>query len=304
MKRFLKFEPIFTTLLIILIAGISCSDNNNTIETEYIQEVDKWHEKRIAALKEKDSWLSLAGLFKIKEGTQTMGADSTNDIVFPTQAPAHIGTITKKGNTIRIKVLPDVSVTHENEKVSDITMKFGTQGSNTVLRYDKLLWYVIERRGNHYIRLKDTDHPNLRSFKGIERYPVSKKWRIKSTFKAFGEPESITVPDVLNEGMQDSLYGLLEFTLEGQEYRIAPLGNPDEDEEFFIIFGDKTNGKSTYSGGRYIYIPTPDENGITYIDFNKAYNPPCVFTHFATCPLPPPQNRLPVKVTAGEKMYN
>jgi uncharacterized protein (DUF1684 family) len=96
---------------------------------------------------------------------------------------------------------------------------------------------------------------------------------------------------------------MLEFTIDDQEYSIAPLGHPQNSDDFFIIFGDETNGESTYGGGRYIYIPLPDEDGKTYLDFNRAYNPPCVFTEFATCPLPPEPNRLPIKVTAGEKMF-
>lgn len=267
---------------------------------EYERQVDNWHAERIAALKEKDGWMSLAGLYQLEEGSQSFGSDSSNDIVFPPQAPARMGTIMKQGHTITTKVLPEVSVFQDTVEVSDINMKV----DSTVLQHDALLWYIIERRDNYYIRLKDTEHPNFESFEGIERFPVSPKWRVKATFNAFEEPKSITIPDVLNEGMRDSLYGTLEFSIEGEKYSILPLNHPQKDEEFFIIFGDQTNGENTYSGGRYIYIPTPDKNGETYLDFNKSYNPPCVFTEFATCPLPPAQNRLPIKVTAGEKMYH
>lgn len=299
-------HPLITLLLSVSLAflGISCNSNTEKDTKEYIKEVNSWHAKRIASLEERDSWLSLVGLYRLEEGSQTVGSDSSNDIVFPSKAPAQLGTITKNRDTVRMNINPGIEVLHDGTQVSDMVLSSKNQEEVKILRHSPLLWYIIERRGNYYIRLKDTEHPNFNSFNGIERFPVSQKWRIKATFKPFTDPKVITVPDVLNEGMKDSLYGLLEVTIDGEDHTIAPLNHPQKDEEFFIIFGDKTNGETTYGGGRYIYIPTPDENGITYLDFNKAYNPPCVFTEFATCPLPPIQNRLPIKITAGEKMYN
>jgi uncharacterized protein (DUF1684 family) len=273
-------------------------------EQEYKKQINNWYAKRTAALEKKDGWMSLAGLYQVEEGTQSFGSDSTNDIIFPPKAPSYIGNITKQGSNITTSILPDVKVLHDSTEITgEFEMRSGvSQSEATVLRHDALLWYIIKRRGNYYIRLKDTQHPNFKLFDGVDRFPASKKWRIKAIFKVFESPKSITIPDIVNEGMQDSLYGMLEFTIDGQNYSIAPLNHPQKDDEFFIVFGDKTNGESTYSGGRYMYVPTPDENGETYLDFNKSYNPPCVFTQFATCPLPPSQNRLPIKITAGEKM--
>lgn len=301
-----RYSTTYLTLLAIIFfagIGISCTSDHNTTDQQYIQEVNEWHAKRIAALEERDSWMSLVGLYRLEEGTQTLGADSTNDIIFPPKAPAQIGTLTKDGNSITIDADPNVNVMYDSTQVSQMELTSGDQEEAKVLQHDELLWYIIERRNNYYIRLKDTEHPNFDSFDGIDRFPVSEKWRVKATFNAFEEPKEITIPDVLGEGMKSTLYGTLDFSIDGKEYSIVPLNHPQKDDEFFIIFGDKTNGESTYGGGRYIYIPTPDENGETYLDFNKSYNPPCVFTKFATCPLPPMQNRLPIKVTAGEKMY-
>lgn len=302
MNRF--YAPVSYFLLTIVIGiGISCTNDQPKTDENYAEKINEWHRQRISALKEEDSWLSLAGLYKLEKGTQTFGADSSNDIVFLHKAPAHIGTITRTGNNFSLKIQSGVKVTHDSSQVSQIELITSADGDPTTLRSGSLLWYIIERRGNYYIRLKDTRHPNFDSFDGIDRFPVSKDWRVKATFKRFDEPKSISIPDALGDVYQDSLYGTLQFTIDGRQYSLAPLGHPDEADEFFIILGDKTNGNTTYGGGRYIYIPTPNENGVTYLDFNKAYNPPCVFTNFATCPLPPPQNRLDLKVTAGEKMY-
>lgn len=283
---------------------VSCNQAQQKSDKNYEANINEWHKQRIKSLKEEDSWLSLSGLFPLDKGTQTLGADSTNDIVFPPEAPSQIGTITRQGDKFKIDVQPEVNITHDGAQISEMELTTSAGGTPTELRYNNLLWYIIERRGDYYIRLKDTNHPNLTSFDGIDRFPVSTEWRVKASFNRFNQPQVITIPDVLGKQYQDSLYGILEFTINGNQYTLAPTGHPDKDDEFFIIFGDLTNGESTYSGGRYIYIPTPDGDGTTHVDFNKAYNPPCVFTDYATCPLPPPQNHLELEVKAGEKMYS
>lgn len=289
--------------LIFFCGFITACNQDEPLNKNYKAEIDKWHEERIESLEERDSWLSLAGLYQLDEGTQSLGSDSTNDIIFPPKAPPRIGTITKQNDKFTIDVRRGVKVSENNEQISEMELSTSADGEPTELRVNNFLWFIIERRGNYYIRLKNTEHPNFDSFDGIERFPVNQDWRVKASFNRFDEPQTITIPDILGETYQDSLYGKLKFSINGMEYNLNPLGHPDEDEEFFIIFGDQTNGNSTYSGGRYIYIPTPGEVGSTHIDFNKAYNPPCVFTEFATCPLPPAENRLELQVTAGEKMY-
>lgn len=289
---------IFSTLL------FSCSDPQQQLSAEeHATNVNQWHQDRIGSLQKEDSWLSLAGLYKLQRGRNTIGADSSNNIVFPPGSASEVGVLTITDSTFLFNAAPNVTVTHKGQEISSQELQSDADGTPTTLKQDSLLWYVINRRGDYYIRLKNTNHSNFDSFNGIKRYPVSRDWRVKATFKRFDQPKQITIPDVLGEGKQETMYGTLNFTIDGKKYSLDPLENPDTNERLFIIFGDQTNGESTYSGGRYIYIDAPDENGTTYIDFNKAYNPPCVFTHFATCPLPPTQNKLDIKVTAGEKMY-
>lgn len=292
-------------LLIGFFIGISCNNQSSKKSKEhYIQEVNDWHQERINELKEEDSWLSVAGLYSLEEGVQSFGSDSSNDIIFPAKAPSKIGTITKEDSLFSVEIEEDISVIHDSADISAIELNPDSGGEASVLKNGSFFWYIIERRGTYYIRLKDRNHPNLLAFDGIERFPVSRDWRVKATFNEFEEAKTISIPDVLGQVYEDSLYGHLEFSIDGEQYSLAPLGHPEKDEEFFIILGDLTNGESTYGGGRYLYIPTPDKDGITYIDFNKTYNPPCVFTEYATCPLPPSQNRLDVTITAGEKMYD
>jgi uncharacterized protein (DUF1684 family) len=300
----LHFSLLTVFLISFILVGTSCTSQHQNQETkQYLKEINSWHQQRIESLEEPDSWLSLTGLYSLEEGRQTFGADSSNDIVFPSRAPNRIGTITKKGDSFLFQINNGITVLNDSTQIKNIEIRPSEDVDPTVLRHNSLIWYIIERRGTYYIRLKDENHPNFSSFDGIERFPVSPDWRIEATFHPFDKVKTVTIPDILGESYQDSLYGTLEFTVEGENYSIAPLGHPQKDDEFFIIFGDQSNGESTYSGGRYLYIPTPDEGRRTYIDFNKAYNPPCVFTNYATCPLPPKQNQLDLEVTAGEKVY-
>lgn len=297
--RTLLFIQTAITVLVIL---TGC-DNSPSEQQDYIETIDEWHEERIRSLEEEDSWLSLAGLYRLKEGENSFGADSANDIAFPGKdVPAKLGTLIMRDNTIRIRIDPESVVQHNGSKVTEMEVASDKEGEPDVFTYKSLRWYVIERRGTYYLRLKDTQHSNYASFDGIERFPVSPEWRLKATFTEFEQPETISIPDILGDVYEDTLYGLLSFEIGGETYELAPLNSPESDR-FFIIFGDRTNGDETYGGGRYIYIDTPDEDNTTWIDFNKAYNPPCVFTKYATCPLPPQQNRLPVRITAGEKDY-
>lgn len=296
-----KITPFWGLILI----AISCnSEQNRMNDEEYFQSVNEWHEQRIDSLQEEDSWLSLVGLYRIEKGEHAVGSDSTNDIILPERGAPYIGTIIRKEDSLTFFADPNATVTSDGKNISEVDLHVKGEDTPTKIRHNDFLWYIIERRGDYYLRLKDTSHPNFSVFDGIERFPVDQKWNIKAAFKRFESPRTITIPDILGESYEDSLYGTLHFTINDQEYQLSPLGHPDDDEQFFIILGDETNGKSTYSGGRYLYIDTPNKNNITYIDFNKAYNPPCVFTDYATCPLPPLQNKLPVAITAGEKMYD
>jgi uncharacterized protein (DUF1684 family) len=300
---------LLTITTLLLLSGTffsSCGSTKDRIpREEYLQQVTQWHNDRIAELQEEDSWLSLAGLHQLEDGTNSLGSDSSNTIVFPPDAAPEIGSINVLDSTFIFTVESEVTVTKNGLKVTtDQQLHTDAEGTPTTLKQGRFLWYIIERRGDFYVRIKDTSNPNFESFDGIERFPVSQDWRIKATYHPLDEPRPITIPDVMEEGLQDSIYGELSFTINEKEYTLTPLGNPETDEEFFIIFGDPTNGASTYSGGRYMYANTPSNDNITYIDFNKAYNPPCVFTHFATCPLPPAQNKLDIKIEAGEKVYD
>ena len=269
----------------------------------YEAEIKQWHKEREQRLVRKDSWLSLAGLFWLKEGENTFGSDKSNDIVFPEEkAPAFIGSFYVWGGKVKVILKKDVDVTIDDEQIREKTLVNDVDGKPTMLRTGSLSWYVIKRGDQFLIRLKDSENPAITNFTGIDRYPVAEKWRVKARLEAYDPPKKIEIANMLGQLYYEDCPGALEFEIDGKEFRVDPLGKPGE-ESYFLIFSDETSGRETYGAGRYLSVDAPDSTGFTYIEFNKAYNPPCAFSPYATCPLPPKQNHLNVAITAGEKNY-
>jgi uncharacterized protein (DUF1684 family) len=296
-----KYVGLFFVIIMILVSA-ACGKTGNSKEKDdsaYAAEIKTWQQKRLQGLKKKDSWLSLAGLFWLKEGKNTFGSDKNNDLVIQeVKAPANIGTFFWDKEEVRFLADEKVPVLVENKKVSELKLENDTNGEPTVLQCGSLSWYIIKRGDRLGVRVKDSLHPRIEKLEKIDCFPVDIHWRIEAVLKPFDKPHKVIVPNVL--GMEDEaeIQGTLVFQVKGKEYRLLPLGN----KELFVIFGDETNGTETYGGGRFLSVPEPDQEGHTIIDFNKAYNPPCVYSEHATCPLPPLDNQLELRVTAGEKM--
>ncbi len=271
-------------------------------DSAYVQEIDRWHAQRIASLTRPDGWLSLVGLYWLRPGENTFGSDSTNTIVFPPKAPKRMGRFILQDTTVVVEILPGIPVTVNGQPVSRMPLQHDLTGHPTILQYKSLLWYIIKRGNQLGVRLKDTLATTRLHFKGIERYPVDPRWRIPARFVPFPQKRFIEIPTVLGTIVPEPSPGQLVFTVNGQEYRLDVIQEQPGDP-YFVIFSDETNGEETYGAGRFLYVAPADSTGWTVIDFNKAYNPPCAFTPYATCPLPPPQNHLPLPVRAGEKRY-
>jgi uncharacterized protein (DUF1684 family) len=171
-----------------------------------------------------------------------------------------------------------------------------------VFRWGSLSWFVIERYGEYAIRIRDSASTALAEFHGLEAFPVREEWRILGRFRPYDPPREIAAPNVLGIPSTSTSPGAVVFRKDGREFRLDVTGEPDA-RQLFLVFGDETNGKDTYAGGRFLSVEAPGEGGWIVIDFNRAYNPPCVFTPYATCPVPPEQNKLPIRIEAGEKMY-
>ncbi len=298
MNRYSFSLTILSSLILL------CCSKENTTDQQYKQSVNEWHAKRLERLTAPDSWLSLAGLYWLEEGDNSFGTDPENDLIFPEgTAPGIIGTFFREDSVITLRVNPDVAVFQDTMRVTgSLTLASDAGGNPTILSLGTLSWYVIQRGDRYGIRLKDSRNPNLLEFEGINRFPVDQKWNVQASFTPYKEEKTISIPTVLGTTVEEPCPGYLTFTIDDTEFRLEPIAERSS-TRFFILFGDETNGESTYGAGRFLYIDAPDADGRTRIDFNMAYNPPCAFSAYATCPLPPLKNRLAVKITAGEKKY-
>jgi hypothetical protein len=285
---------------------VSCNGKSRESEFDeaaYRDSVEAWHRGRVKSLTSPTGWLNLAGLFWLKDGFNTFGSDPANDLVFPAgKIPAKAGAFVLRNGSLTLEVSPGVQITLDSVPVKSAVIYYPDSAYYPVMRHDSLLWFVIRRDDKLGIRLRDLGRPAVDAFTGIERFAVDTRWRLPARVESQDEGRTISITNVIGQTTAEESPGTVVFEIDGEEYRIDALdGGPDE---LYLIFGDATNGVSTYPAGRYLYIPRPDAEGRTVIDFNKAYNPPCAFTDFATCPLPPSQNVLPIGVTAGEKVYH
>lgn len=296
LNRIIRIKLFIFPLLILIFTG--CKSSSKT-DQAYISEIQQWHKNRINNLKKDNGWLNLIGLFWLKEGENSYGSAKNNDIIFP-KGPEHIGKFVLNDSIVTVKIFPKVEVLNRGKKVKEMKMNNDQQENTTILESGSLKWYVIKRGSEYGIRLRDLDSPKIKNFSGIEIYPIDKKWKITAEFIPYDPPKEISIPTILGTVEKDHSPGALIFKINNKEYKIDPL---DAGNSFFIIFADQTNGDETYGAGRFLYTDKPDSNNQVILDFNKAYNPPCVFSEFATCPLPPKQNYLHVEITAGEKKY-
>lgn len=267
----------------------------------YRAEIQAWREQRAARLQAEDGWLAVAGLFWLKEGANRFGTDPSNDIVLPPgSAPARAGVFALLEGKTAVRLEPGVPAAIAGGSVSEAEMRPDTSGSPDVLVLGRLKLTVIERSGRYGIRLRDPQRKERLEFAGLGWFPIREDCRVVARFVPYDAPKKVRVPNVIGQVNDLPSPGYVVFALGGRELRLDPvLEEPDADELFFI-FSDRTAGKETYGAGRFLYAAMP-KDGTVVLDFNKAYTPPCAFTPYATCPLPPAQNRLPVSLEAGEK---
>ncbi len=278
-------------LLLFLVAGK---------EPSYQAEIEQWRQHRQAALKADDGWLTVAGLFWLKEGENTVGADPSNNVVLPKgSAPSKVGVFDFHNGNTTFHSAPGVQATVDGKPATAAILKPDASGEPDVLRANDLSMFVIKRGTRFGIRLKDKNNEARKAFTGLKYFPVHERFRITARFVPYATPKMLPIPNILGDTEEDASPGYVEFSLNGQQCRLDPVA---EGDSLFFIFRDLTSGKETYPSGRFLYAVKP-RNGEVILDFNKAVNPPCAFTDFATCPLPPRQNYLPVRVEAGELRY-
>lgn len=285
-------------LILSFLVLVMFSCDLNTGKEEYYKEINKWKSERLSRLKSETGWLNLAGLFWLSEGRNTIGSDSTNSIIFPPEAPAFCGTIIKYGDRISFNADQSTEINLSGEPVSEAELKADDSGEPTLLKTGRYAWYIIKRGDQYGIRLRDYENRAITALDHIPSFDIDPEWRKKAEFVPFDIPDTISVETMIGGSEEYVVPGKLVFRAGGKKYELVPFR---AGKRLFIIFGDLTSAVETYAAGRFLYTEGPDEKNNVVLDFNRAYNPPCAFTPFATCPLPPPENRLKLEVRAGEK---
>jgi uncharacterized protein (DUF1684 family) len=267
-------------------------------------EIQKWQSDRLASLTKADGWLTLAGLFWLNEGENKFGSDPKGVVILPKdKAPAVAGSLFLEKGHVRLAARPGVEITADNKPAAALDLKDDNDDNGpTILKLGSLLINVVKRGDRIGVRVKDSESRTRLEFKGLEYYPIDPKWRIEARFEPYQPAKTIPITNVLGMTDDESSPGAFAFDVDGKTYRIDPILEKGE-TDLFVMIADETTGKETYGAGRYLYVTPPDATGKVVIDFNKAYSPPCAFTNFATCPLPPKQNHLPLRIEAGEKKY-
>lgn len=296
--------PLILCALVVFIGG--CTRNVPSIDpAEHRVQIGEWQKKREAGLTKETGWLTLAGLGWLREGENGVGTDSANAIVLPPgKAPGRIGTITLSGGKTVFRSNGKVPVTHDGVEITEIEMLPDKSPEPTILATGTLTFYVISRGDQTGVRIKDTQNPARLNFRGLEFFPVDVKWRFDATFRPYTPPRFLEIPTQAGTVERDSCPGALVFRIDGTEYSLDAVIETGAEDRLFIMFTDGTSGSETYAVGRQLYTPLPDSNNMVVLDFNMAYNWPCVFTPFATCPIPPRQNTIVHRIEAGEKMYH
>lgn len=272
------------------------------VDPAYNADIEAWRKERLEGLRNEDGWFSLVGLFWLEPGENRFGSNPENRVIFPEgKAPAVAGTLIREGEAVRVRVEPGVTVTSHGQPVTEMALKADVTGEPTVLQLGSLSFHVIQRGERLGVRVKDSRSEALAAFHGLEYFPVQPDWKVTARFEPYNPPKQVSIPNILGDVEDNPSPGAVVFDWNGKTYRMDALEGGDEGE-LFLIFADQTNGKETYGAGRFLYTDPP-KDGKVVVDFNRAYNPPCAFTAFATCPLPPAQNRLALRVEAGEKKY-
>jgi uncharacterized protein len=267
-------------------------------ETAYEREIAQWRAEREAKLKADDGWLTVVGLHWLHEGVNTVGSDPQSDAPLPPSMPRHVGIITLTKGKVHFKPAGGVQLKDTGIRLPEMDLKTDITPDYDRLTIGRVKFFVIEREDRFAVRVKDNDSEARKKFTGLRWYPADPSWKFKAKF--IPSPHQVIFDTDVGVKEKDESPGYVTFTRGGKEYKLEPV---KEDDDLWFVFRDLTSGKTTYGASRFLYTPFP-KDGFVDLDFNKAENPPCVFTDYATCPLPTPQNRLQIAVAAGEQMYH
>ncbi len=287
------------TLLAFLLMGTIGKAQEET----YTKSINDWHQARAEYLKTPNGWLNLEGLFWLHKGVNTFGKTSKADCHYNNaEFPAILGSFIYEGDSVVWQNEKGQAIKINNREFTTTTpvTVFTANEHAAVMDWSHFSWVVIKREDKVGIRFRNYNAKTLTEFKGLTYFPVNIQWKVKAKLVKPAQ-DFLMISNIIGQTTAQKNAGKLVFTVAGKEYSLDAID--EGGKTLFIAFADQTTGNTTYGSGRFIDVEMPDAEGNTYIDFNKAYNPPCAFTAFATCPLPPAQNRLSITINAGEKKY-
>ena len=294
--RLRRSIQLLTFALLVLSFAVSADD------TAYRQSVEKWRGDYQAALTSDTGWLTVSGLFWLHEGENPFGSDASNAIVLPPSAPAHAGNFEFHSGKTVAHIDPGVTVLLNGKPIQTAELRPDDPNDRLVLADITLFVHASGQR--LAIRMKDKNSKLRRDFIGLHWFPVDDSFHVSAHYTPYDQPKQLDSQNVLGDPIKMQIVGYLSFSLQGQSFRLEV--EPEKTGGFFVVFRDLTAGKDTYPASRFIDTEPPkdaSDGKIVDLDFNKAYNPPCAYNPYTTCPLPLPGNRLQIAIPAGEKIY-
>jgi uncharacterized protein len=303
------------TLAIPLLAGglaaarpAAAQTGVTSAEAVWLQDLATWRALRGQEIDSPQGWLTLAGLEWLKPGANSVGAAADNQIPLHAQAPDHIGLFTVSGKTVQLLAIaggfpPDLTINGQPAREGPLAV-----GANpSVIAWHGLSMVVLDRGSRYALRIKDADSSTRKSFHGLNWYAPDPQFSVEAQWVPFTPPHIEKIPTAIGTTLDLPTPGVAQFTLNGQNLTLEPVLENPADQTLFFILSDETGKQVTYAGGRFLHAPFPDHGldkpGKLILDFNRLENPPCAYTSYASCPLPPDRNRLPVAIEAGEKRY-
>jgi len=265
------------------------------------QVVEEWRGSRHASLSAADGYLSQVGLEWLSDGENRVGSAADNDIRLAGGA-AHWGSVFLEDGQLRFVRAANSRVTIDGKLLDEASLIADTEGEVTIVQDGTFSFYAIFRE-SFALRVKNSQASALLKFEGVDNYPIDGEWLIDGRFVPATTGTTIEIVNVLGQVSDSSVLGTFEFEMDGKTHSLLGLADGGSEDVWFI-FADRTSGHGTYGAGRFLHSDAMPENGRLKVDFNKAYNPPCAFNPFSTCPLPPQRNRMDLKVTAGEKDFH
>jgi len=281
-----------------LVAFLPGAGNPPISKEAFLKEEADFRAQRERKLTSPEGWLAVAGLFWLHDGATVVGSDPKSDILLPASAPRRAGTLHMNSGAVTFEPASGVNVTVSGKPANKgaSALKPDTDDHPDVLQVGSITLTIIKRMDRVGVRMRDPDAPTRRNFTGLRWFPPSQKWRITAKWVAYPTPKKIKITNILGMTDDEPSPGYAEFTVDGKTLRLEPV---EEDGQLSFMFKDATTGSSTYGPGRFLDTAMA-KDGVVILDFNQAYNPPCAYIAFATCPLPPRQNTLPIAVDAGE----